>query len=149
MRGLGPVVAVGQRSEREFVPPYRLNRARLNLTRRDSTGRVASILRRDSLSGGVGIDLVAPTRPTGDALAGEEFQIRPGAALLDQLVLLVGLARVFALLPGDDVHLPPSGSQRPQLAPHAEQQQLRHIAEIKPDSAAIGAAVLADLEPDQ
>src|SRR3984885_2400361 len=112
-----------------------------------SRSSVARVLRPDATGVGIRIDFVAPTRPTGSALAGEEFQIGAGAALFDQSVLLVRLSRVFALAAGYDIHLPPAGSQRPQLAPHAEEQELCHIAEIKPHAAAIRSAVLADLEP--
>src|SRR5262245_16631744 len=56
---------------------------------------------------------------------------------------------MLALARRQQIHLPPSRRQRARvLAAHAEEKQLGHVAEIEADPAAIGAAVLAHLVPD-
>src|SRR5215469_7213795 len=56
---------------------------------------------------------------------------------------------MLALARGEQIDLPPSGRERTRiLALHAEQDQLGHVAKVESDAAAIRAAVLADLVPD-
>src|ERR1041385_9553655 len=50
-------------------------------------------------------DLVAPRAPPRAPPPREQLEIRPGAARFDDLVELVGLARVLALARGEQVHL--------------------------------------------
>ena len=93
--------------------------------------------------------LVAPDGPALAHAPPEQLQIRPPAARLDDVVLLVGLAGVFALAGGHQVDLPPPRRQRARvLAARAEQHDLGHVAEIEPHAAPVRPAVLADLVPD-
>src|SRR5438874_1446558 len=93
--------------------------------------------------------LVAPGRPALARSPREEFKIRPWAAIFDNLILLIRLARMLALARRQQIHLPPSGRERARLlAAHAEQDQLGHVAEIEPDPASVRASVLAYLVPD-
>src|SRR5262245_60888179 len=93
--------------------------------------------------------LIAPRHPSFARAAREQLEEWPGTARLDELVLLVRLARVLALARRQQIHLPPSRRQRARvLAAHAEQQELSHVAEIEADPAPVGAAILAHLVPD-
>src|SRR5215510_3393813 len=90
------------------------------------------------------IRLVAPAGPGGAGAARKQLEIGPGAACLDDGVLLVGLARVLALARGEKIHLPAAGRKRARIpALDANQDQLSDIAEIETDAAPVGAAVLA------
>src|SRR5205823_921489 len=94
------------------------------------------------------VGLVAPHSPTAPLPAAEHFEARAPAAVLDDLVLLVGLAAMLALAGAHDVHLAATGIERAGiLAAHAEQQQLGHIAKIEADTTTIRLAVLANLLP--
>lgn len=94
--------------------------------------------------------LIAPRSPAAPRSACEQFEVRTGRAGFNQLVLLVGLAGMFALLLGDEIHLPPPRRQRARvLAANAEQDDFRDIAKIEADAPTVGAAVLACLVPDQ
>src|SRR5689334_15976133 len=80
------------------------------------------------------VGLVAPGRPALARAAREQFEIGPGTARLDDVVLLVGLARVLALARGQEVHLPPPRRQRARIpAAHAEQHELGDVAEVEAD----------------
>ena len=95
------------------------------------------------------VRLVAPVGPSWPRAAREQFQIGAARAGFDHVILLVGLARVFALAGFDHVHLPPAWRQRARvLAARAEQENLRHIAEVEAHAASVRSAVLADLVPD-
>src|SRR5262249_11933800 len=95
----------------------------------------------------VRLGLVAPGYPTRDFFACEQFDEGAGATALDQGILLVGFARVFLLAADEDVDLPPPRGLGAQPTPDSEQEQLGDIAEVEADAAAVGAAVLADLQP--
>ena len=96
------------------------------------------------------VGLIPPDRPSLPLPAREQLQPRPWAARLDQGVLLVRLAGVFALAGLEHVHLAAAGGQGAGvLAADAEQQDLGDVAEVEADAAAVGAAVLAHLVPDQ
>src|SRR5439155_23636876 len=91
----------------------------------------------------VGVGLVSPGYPAVHFLASEQFQVRAGAALLDQRVLLVGLARMFLFAADEDIDLAAPRRSGPQPAFDAEQQQFGDVAEVEADAASVGAAVLA------
>src|SRR5262245_35379345 len=93
--------------------------------------------------------LMAPRRPSFARAARKQLEEWPGTARLDELVLLIGLALMLPLARRQQIHLPPPRRQRARvLAAHAEQNQLRYVAEIEADTAAVRAAVLAHLVPD-
>src|SRR5262245_30701687 len=93
--------------------------------------------------------LIAPRRPSFARAAREQLEEWPRTTRLDELVLLVGLARMLALARRQQIHLPPSRRERAcVLAAHAEQNELGHVAEIETDRAAVRAAILAHLVPD-
>jgi hypothetical protein len=88
--------------------------------------------------------------PAGTRCASEELQVWPRRTALDDLVELVGLARVLALALGDQVHLAAARRERAVvLAAHAEQHELGDLAEVEADAPAVRAAVAARLEPDE
>src|SRR5262245_23906146 len=94
--------------------------------------------------------LVAPAGPAGAGAARKQLEIRAWAARLDDGVLLVGLARVFAFARGEQIDLSPAGRERARVpALDAEQDQLGHVAEIEADAAPVRAAVLAYLVPHE
>src|SRR5438105_2070509 len=95
------------------------------------------------------LGLVTPARPTLDLLAREQFQVGARTAALDQVVLLVGFAGVFLLAADEDVDLRAAGLPGAQTAADTEQQKLGDVAEVEAHAPAVGAAVLADLEPDE
>src|SRR6476646_8314761 len=93
--------------------------------------------------------LVPPIGPALARSAGEQLEIRSRAARLDHPVLLVWLSRMLALARRDHVDLAAPGSERPRvLAAHAEEQEFRHVAEVKADAPSVRSAVAADLVPD-
>ena len=96
------------------------------------------------------IRLIAPSDPPSAIATREQLQIRPRAARLDQRVLLVRLSGVLALAGGEEVHLGAAGGEGAGvLSADAEQDHLRDVAEVEADAAAVGAAVLPDLVPDE
>src|SRR5215470_12074400 len=93
--------------------------------------------------------LVAPSGPAAATSPRKQLQEWPGRTRLDNLVLLVRLARMLALSRRQQIHLPASrGKCAGVLAAHAEQNQLGHVAEIEADTTTVRAAVLADFVPD-
>src|SRR4051794_19271735 len=95
------------------------------------------------------ISLVAPCGPSLARAAPEQFDKRPPRARLDNVVLLIRLARMLALARRQQIHLPPSRRQRPGiLAADPEQDQFGDVAEVEADAAAVGAAVFPYLVPD-
>src|SRR5262249_53919698 len=95
------------------------------------------------------VRLVAPRRPVLARAAREQFQVRAGAARLDERILLVGLARVLTLARRQEIDLPAARRQRAGvLALHAEQHELGDVAEIEADTAPVGAAIFSHLVPD-
>lgn len=94
--------------------------------------------------------MIAPHGPLLPLAAREHLEIRPWRAGLDQLVLLVRLAAMFALAGLDHVDLTSAGIERTGvLAAHAEQDDLGDIPEIEADAASVRPAVLPHLVPDQ
>src|SRR5262249_49422864 len=94
------------------------------------------------------VGLLAPLRPSLARPAREQLEMGRRVARLDELILLLRLARVCALARRKQIRLPASWRQRARvLAPHAEQHELGAIAEIKPDPAPVRPAVLAHLVP--
>ena len=72
-----------------------------------------------------------------------------GRAGFDDGIKLIRLSRVLPLLGGKVIDLPATGTERSRVLPaHAKQDKLRDIAEIEADTTAVGAAVFADLVPD-
>src|SRR5262249_7185734 len=69
--------------------------------------------------------------------------------LLNEVIELLGLARVLLLATDEDIDLAATRRERAQAAADAEQQQLSDVAEVKTDAAAIRTAILADIVPDQ
>src|SRR5688572_10698276 len=63
----------------------------------------------------ISIDLIAPTRPSRDALAREDLQVRPWTAPFDQMMGFLRLARMLSLAGFDNVGLAPAGRQRTHL----------------------------------
>src|SRR3954463_6578247 len=60
-----------------------------------------------------GSDLVSPLKPSSPRMSREHLEVRAGAALLDNVVNLVRLARVLALAGDNDVGLGTAGTERP------------------------------------
>src|SRR5579863_530424 len=98
------------------------------------------------------VALVRLRPPGGPALAkpaSEQFDIGPRRAGFDDVVLFVGLARMLAFAGLDHVDLAAARRERARvLAANAEQNDLGHVAEVEADASAVGAAVFADLVPD-
>ena len=99
---------------------------------------------------GVLLDIfVAPLRPPGTPETSEQLQVRTGRTRLDDIIDLVGLARVLSLASDDDVGLSPAWRQSPHGATHTEQDEFRHIPEIEPDTSPVWAPVSTHFVPDQ
>ncbi len=92
--------------------------------------------------------LVAPDRPPIACMPSEHLEVRPRRAFLDEVVLLVRLARVLPLAGLDHVDLAPCGAQRAHRSPHPKQDELSDVAEVEANAAAVGPAVLASLGPN-
>ena len=94
------------------------------------------------------VGLVAPIGPARPCAAREEFEVGAFGAGLDQLILFIGFARVFAFAGLHHVDLAAARSQCSRgFTAHAEKQNLGDIAEIEADTAPVGAAVFPDLVP--
>lgn len=95
------------------------------------------------------VRLIAPVGPAGPRAASEQFQIGSFRAAFDQIVLLVGLARVFTLSRRKVIHLTtPWGFGPGIFSANAKEEQFRHVPEVKADATSIRTAVLADLMPN-
>src|SRR5258705_1904986 len=93
--------------------------------------------------------LIAPGYPSFPLTSCKQLKITSGTASLDDSVLFIGLAGMFALASSENIHLSATRSERAcVLAAHAKQDQLGDIAEIETNSAAIRAAILAHFVPD-
>jgi len=66
------------------------------------------------------------------------------AAPLDQAINAIWFFGVFFLPGNDNIHLASSGLQGADFALDAAQKKLRHIAEIKPNSAPVWATIFSD-----
>src|SRR3990172_9564576 len=55
---------------------------------------------------------------------------------------------MLLLAANEDVDLASTGRQRPEAAPHSEQEKLCHVPEIETDPPAVWPAVLPDLVPN-
>jgi len=97
----------------------------------------------------VAVDLVAPLRPSGAALAGEQFEIGGGAAFFDELVQFVRFAGMLPFALNNHVDLPPRGGQRADLPFDAEQNQLGDVSKVEADTSSVGTAIFADFVPDK
>src|SRR6516165_1940238 len=117
--------------------------------RPNSTTAVAAVVSRIMRSRlFVAIDLIAPLRPPLDALAGEQFDVWAGAALLDDVVSLQRLPGMLLLSLHDDVDLSAAGAERPHSSPRSEQDQLCYVPEIEAHAATVRASVFPNLVPD-
>src|SRR6185437_8455234 len=94
----------------------------------------------------ISLRLISPTRPPFALLPGEQFQIRPGAAGFDQIVLLIGLARMFLFASDDCVDLRAPRRLSSQSAFDSEKDKFGDIAKIKPHPSTVGAAVFSNLQ---
>src|SRR5262245_43846255 len=125
--------------------PGRTRSARRGRNLRRPAG--APLFRGDDPSGGgmmriglpgrpiIVVGLVAPRDPALARAAREQLEERAGAACLDDLVLLVRLARMLALARCQQVELPPSRRERARApAAHPEKNELGHVAEIEADA---------------
>ena len=56
---------------------------------------------------------------------------------------------MLPLAGGEQVHLPPAWRKRPQMPPHAEEDQLGDVAEVEADAPPVRTAVAADLVPHE
>lgn len=95
------------------------------------------------------IRLITPNGPAAPFAAAEHFQAWPPTARFNNIARLIGLAAMLTLHRLDHVDLTSARIERSGiLATDAEQQQFRDVAEVKADSAAIGAPILTHLVPD-
>src|SRR5882762_7788814 len=86
--------------------------------------------------------LIAPGYPSFPLTSRKEFKKRFPTARLDNSVLLIGLAGMFALTRCKKIYLSPTRSKRARvLAAHAKQDQFGNIAEIETDATPIRAAI--------
>jgi hypothetical protein len=93
--------------------------------------------------------LVAPVSPPASCSPSKHLKVWTPRTRFNNLVLLVRLTAVFALTARNEVHLGSTGSKRASMfALYAEQNQLRHIAEIEAYPASIGPAILPDFVPN-
>src|SRR5262249_16779471 len=100
--------------------------------------------------GSVFFSFMSPTRPARALPASEQLEEWPIRKAFDDLVLLVGLARMLALARRHEVDL--SSTRWPRagvLAPHSKQEHFRDVAEIEADASAIGSAISANFVPDE
>jgi len=102
----------------------------------------------DSSWGHVFSRLVAPHGPTLVRIASKQLEIGSRRTRLDQFVLFIGLSRVLSLSCFYDVDLRARWREGTHASTYAEEQELGHIAEIEPHTAAIRLAVFAALGPD-
>jgi len=80
----------------------------------------------------------------------KKFHEGTWAAILNQLVLLVGFARVFPLTAGQEVYLPSSGRKGSSiLTANSEKYNFRDIPEVESNPATVGAAIFSDLVPNE
>src|SRR6185295_19791474 len=81
------------------------------------------------------VGLIAPSRPPSTSSARKQFEEWAATARLDDLILLIRLARMLALACRQQIHLPPAGSKGARvLAAYPEQDQLSYIPEIEADA---------------
>ena len=100
-------------------------------------------------SRGILLRLVTPRCPTFTRAASEELNERARTACLNDFVLLVRFARVFALHRLNDIDLTSSGRKCPCiLSAYPEENNFRGVAEIEANATSIGAAVFSDFMPD-
>src|SRR5439155_16168369 len=93
--------------------------------------------------------LIAPGNPFVAHAPRKQLKIRSCTASLDDSILFVGFAGMFALTRRQQIHLATPRRKRTRvLAAHTEQNQLCNVAEIEPDPAPVRAAILAHLVPD-
>src|SRR6185312_15660470 len=92
--------------------------------------------------------LRAPDSPARPGSACEQLKIWARAASLDDRILFIGLAAVFALSRPNVVNLCTALLKRAGiLAPHPKQQNFRYISKVKADTAPVRAAVFSKLMP--
>ena len=115
---------------RQVAPWFARRSARANVPRERNDAPRRSVI-GNRLRGDAFNLLVAPLRPPRTGMAREELQIRSWRALLNEVIELVGLARVLAFALRDDVHLSATGRERAQTTPGAEQHQFGHVAEVE------------------
>lgn len=91
------------------------------------------------------VSLTAPGSPALADTAPEQLQIWPRGTRRNDVVLLIGLARMLAFARLDHVYLTAAGRQRSRVfAANAKEDEFGHVAEIEADAAAI----LPDFMPD-
>lgn len=92
---------------------------------------------------------IAPSCPARTRVARKQFEIGARRTCLDEIVLLVGFARMSALAGFDHVDLRAARRKRAHGTMDAKQQHLGDVAEIEANAAPVGSAVLAALRPDE
>src|SRR5262245_11431871 len=95
------------------------------------------------------VGLIPPLCPARTPVTGEEFEIWPRTALLDNAIEGLRLPGMLAFLAHDDIFLAAAWGEGAQVAAHAEQHQFRHIAKIKPHATAVRPTVFTYLIPHQ
>ena len=83
-------------------------------------------------------------------MSGKHLEIGTRGTALDDRILLVWFAGVFALATCDDIGLAASGIERSKSrATNAEQEEFCHIAEIEADAPPVPAAPAETPEPEE
>src|ERR1043166_4423085 len=93
--------------------------------------------------------LIAPLIPTLAPETGENLQIGARRARFDYVVDFIRFARVLPLSSRQKVNLRAAWRESAHASTNPEQHQLGDITKIEAHSATVGAAVLANLVPDQ
>ena len=95
-------------------------------------------------------NLVPPLLPTLPAVSSKQLQVWPWAAPLDDVVKVARFEGMVLFAGRDEVYLSPTRLEGADfLAPHTEQEQFRHVAEVKANAAPVWPAVLTNFEPHQ
>src|SRR5271166_1273812 len=96
------------------------------------------------------IRLISPCCPPFSLASRKQFEKGSVAACLNEIVLLIWLARMFALPTRQVVDLSATRLQGSGVFPaYAKQDQLGDVSEIKPHTSSVRTAVLSDLVPHE
>ena len=93
------------------------------------------------------INFIAPRLPSLSAMTREQLDEGAIAARFNDRINLIGFPGVFSLSSSEEIDLPSARRSCPQTPASAKEYQLCDVTEIKPDSAPIRTAILADFMP--
>ena len=92
--------------------------------------------------------LVTPNGPAFSFSSGKKFQVGCRAAIFDNLILFVRFSGMLSFYGFDDIYLFSSRSQGSHGTPDSEKENFSGVSEIKPNSSAVRASILAYFMPN-